>query len=163
MLQRRGKFRFSLASSLTKAASFSYAPTDLKLDRYSELVITLDIESAERDTGDETYDFYITTGNGPASWDIAHFSQIATTGAKRFVFRVISQGVLPQNVTTAAPGVAAIDSGSLAVVSGGTNAVKSLAAGAVRHGPWGSHIGYELVVAGTVATGIKYSIRVEAR
>jgi len=160
--QRREPNKTLLASAVTTAATLSVLPTDLKLDRYTELIITLDITSAERDSANETYDFYITTGNGVASWDVAHFSQIATTGAKTFIARVRSD-LLPQTVTTAAPGVSVVASGTLATVTGGTNATKSLGVGLVMHGPWGSHLGYELVIAGTVVTGITYSIRIDAR
>lgn len=163
MLRNRRPFQFALASQLTKAASFSLAPVKLGLDSYTELVITLTITAAERDSADETYDLYITTGDGAAAWDMVHFPQVATTGAKTFVAKLQSQAALPQNVTTAAPGVAATESGTLAVVAGGTNATKSLGVGLVRQGPWGSHIGYELVIAGTVVTGLSYSISVSAR
>lgn len=124
------------------------------------LVITWDITAAERDSANETYDVYITTSDGVSSWDICHFPQVLSTGAKRFVARILCDGIVPQTVTTAAPGVVAIESGTLAVITGGTNAIKSLAAGLVRHGPIGTSLNHELVVAGTVVTGIAYSISV---
>jgi hypothetical protein len=155
-----GSLRLTLASSLTKAASFTSDPVQCKLNRYRSLVLTLEIESAERETN-ETYDFYIVTGDGRAKWDLAHFAQIATTGAKRFTAR-LSRDLLPQNVTNAAPGVAANDPSILTTTAGGAHDVKTLTAGSVRQGPWGDRIGYELVVAGTVATGVKYSISLQA-
>jgi hypothetical protein len=123
------------------------------------LIVTWDITSAERDSANETYDLYITTSDGTSDWDVIHFPQVATTGAKRFTARILCVGLVPQNVTTAAPGVAAVDSGTLATVSGGLNAIKSLGAGLVRHGPIGVSLNYELVIAGTVATGIAHSIK----
>jgi hypothetical protein len=157
---RKG-FTIALQPAVTKAASFlGETFVSRRLPGYREMIVTLDITSAERDDADETYDLYIITGDGKSEWDLVHFPQIATTGAKRFTARVLSE-ILPQNVTTAAPGVAAVDSGTLATITGGTNAAKSLAAGSVRHGPWGDRIRSELVVAGTVTTGIAYSIQVE--
>jgi len=158
----RDTLHLLLDSAVTKGASYAPAAADFHLDRYTELVVTLAITSAERDSANETYDFYLITGDGLSEWDVVHFPQIATTGAKTFTARVSSL-LLPQNVTTAAPGVTAVDSGTLATVSGGTNAPKSLAAGSVRHGPFGNMLRYELVCAGTIVTGIAYSIQVQAR
>ena len=139
----------------------NYAPTalDAHLDRYTELVITLNVLSAERDSANETYDIYVITGDGQNEWDIVHFPQVATTGAKQFTARLVSQGLLPQTVTGATPGVGAIDPGILT----STNAPKTLGAGLVRHGPWGNTIRYELVVAGTIATGIQFTLSVQGR
>ena len=159
---RNDHFKIALQEAVTKAASYSATSLELpSLSRSRILIVTLDITSAERDTGNETYDFYITTGDGVSSWDLIHFPQIATTGAKRYTARIV-RDVQPANVTTATPGVAAVDSATLATVSGGTHAIKSLGAGIVRNGPWGDLLGYELVVAGTVVTGIAYSITVTA-
>ncbi len=148
----------TMQSAVTKAAAFTGAALTVPSNVRS-ITITLDITSAERDTGNETYDFYITTSDGVSSWDIAHFIQIATTGAKRFTASILCD-LLPQTVTTAAPGVSVVRSATLATVSGGANAIKSLAAGLVLHGPVGLTINHELVVAGTIATGIAYSIQV---
>ena len=150
-----------LQPAVTKAASFSGSNfVTRRLKNLKTLLVTLDITVAERDSADELYDFYITTGDGTSAWDLIHFPQIATTGAKRFT-ALVSAYPYPQNVTTAAPGVLAVTTGTLATVAGGANAIKSLGAGIVRHGPWGDRIGHELVVAGTVATGIGYSITVQ--
>ena len=155
--------RFELQAAVTKAATYTLAPANQGLSRYRELIITLAITAAERDTADETYDFYITTeGPGAARWDLAHFPQVLSTGVKTFVARLRAD-LLPQNVSTATPGVAAVESGTLTVYAAATHAVGSLAAGLVRHGPWGDKIGYILTIAGTVVTGIAYSITVEAR
>jgi hypothetical protein len=156
--------RFTLQPAVTKAATFSGAGlfASRHLRKVRELIITLNITVAERDSGNETYDFYITTGDGVSSWDLVHFAQIASTGAKTLTARIVTD-LQPGTVTTAAPGVAAVESGTLATIASATNAVKSLAAGLVRHGPIGDRLGYELVVAGTVATGIAYSILVEGR
>lgn len=158
-----------LQASTTKAATASgtaltFGGAGLRqLGRMTSLLFTLDIVSAERDTGDELYDIYVTTSDGVSSWDIVHFPQIATTGAKRFTARVNLDALVPQSVTTAAPGVASTDSATLATISGGTNAIKSLAAGAVRHGPIGEVLNHEIVIAGTIATGIVYTLKVEGR
>jgi len=158
----RDTLHLLLDSAVTKGASYAPAAADFHLDRYTELVVTLSITSAERDSANETYDFYLITGDGLSEWDIVHFPQVATTGAKIFTARV-SASLLPQNVTTAGPGVAAVDSATLATVTSATNAPKTLAAGSVRHGPFGNMLRYELVCAGTIATGIVYSIQVQAR
>ncbi len=149
-----------LQAAVTKAVSFSGTAIPVPSNARS-LTITLNITAAERDSANETYDFYITTQDidGLSSWDIVHFPQIISTGAKRFTASIVCD-ILPQTVTTAAPGVSVVRSGTLATISGGTNAIKSLAAGLVLHGPIGTTINHELVVAGTVATGIVYSIQV---
>jgi hypothetical protein len=151
------RIKATLQAAVTKAASFSLAPVDLKLNRLRELVITLDITSAERDSANETYDFYITTSDGVSSWDLAHFTQVITTGAKRFVVRLFAD----KEPTVVASNGAETNEASMLVST--TNATKTLAAGSVRHGPWGNMLGYELVIAGTVVTGIAYSISVEGR
>lgn len=160
----------ALQSAVTKAASFSgtaltWGPAGLRaLRAVRSLVITLDITVAERDTGNETYDFYITASDGVSSWDIVHFPQIATTGAKRFTAVVNLDPPSPVNVTTAAPGVLAQTTGTMQTdTAGSANGIKTLGAGIVRHGAIGNTLGYELVVAGTVVTGISYSITVQAR
>ena len=150
-------FNVALQAATTKAASYAPAALDLKAGKFRQLLFTWDITAAERDSADETYDLYIITGDGVSEWDLVHFPQVATTGAKRFT-AVVQEIMPPQTVTTAAPGVAAVVSGTLATVSGGTNAPKSLSAGMVRHGFWGNYIRYELVIAGTVASGITYSL-----
>lgn len=151
-----------LQASVTKAASFTGTALLIPAD-YQQLIVTLDITSAERDSGDELYDFYITTSDGTSSWDIVHFPQIAATGAKRYT-AIVSRGFIPQEVTTATPGVAANVSGTMKTdTAGAGEGIKTLAAGKVRHGPWGESVNHELVVAGTVATGIVYSIRVTPR
>ena len=153
----------TLQAAVTKAATYAAEDVVCGLDRFSELGVTLKITSAERDTGNETYNFYITTGDGVSAWDLVHFPQVATTGAKTYTARIFSQ-VRPENVTTTSPGVAANDPATLKTdTAGADQGIKTLGAGYVRHGPWGDRIGYQLVVAGTVATGIAYSITVEGR
>lgn len=162
--------KIALQAATTKAASFSgtpvtFGPAGLRqLKDAHSLIITLDITSAERDTGNETYDFYITGSDGVSSWDIAHFPQVATTGAKRFTAIVNLNPPSPVNVTTAAPGVLAQTTGTMQTdTAGSANGIKTLGAGIVRHGAFGDTLSYELVVAGTVVTGIAFSITVQAR
>lgn len=146
-----------LANSVTSAATASGTAVTGLLD-FDSLIITLNITSAERDTGNETYDFYITTSDGVSSWDIVHFPQIATTGAKTYT-AIVSGLLVPQTMTTAGPGVAANMSATMKTDTAAQNeGIKTLTAGMVRHGAWGDRISYELVIAGTVATGIVYSI-----
>lgn len=161
---------FTLQPAVTKAASFSGTPITFggaglrALRNTRSLIITLDITSAERDSANETYDFYITTSDGVSSWDIVHFPQIATTGAKRFTAIVSLDPQYPQNVTTASPGVAAVTSGTIQTdTPGSANGIKTLGAGIVRHGAIGETLSHELAVSGTIATGIAYSIKIEAR
>jgi hypothetical protein len=160
--------RRAIQEAVTKAATYSGTPVTFGpigrrlLRKAKSLVVTLDITAAERDSANETYDFYITTGDGVASWDVVHFPQVATTGAKQFTARVeLSPGFALSTVTSATPGVAAVDPATLAVQTGGAQAIKSLGAGLVRHGPLGEWLSHELVIAGTVVTGIAYSITAE--
>lgn len=146
-----------LANRLSKTANFSGDDVPV-VGGYRSLVITLHIHSASRATANETYDFYVTTRLGDHIWDIAHFAQVAATGEALYVARVNTGGTLPQTVTSA--GLASNDT-LLTVTSGGTHAVKSLAAGSVRHGPVGDKISHELVTGGT-APSVVYSIRVHA-
>jgi len=139
------------------AATTRVAAVTQNFNKYRELIVTWDITAAERDSADETYDLYITTGDGVSSWDLIHFPQIATTGAKRYVAK-INADVIPQTV---ASNGTSTNEGILLVSS--TNAIETLAAGSVRHGVWGSRIGYSLVIAGTVVTGINSSVQIEAR
>lgn len=159
-------FRFAVQTRQTKAATAS--GTAYITDRLRDakmLLVTLTVFSAERDTGNETYDVYVTTGNEDGkSWDVVHFPQIATTGAKTFQARILCEPAGPlQNVTTATPGVAANDPAIFQTdTAGSAQGAKTLAAGVLRHGPIGNQLSHELVVAGTVATGIDYQITVEA-
>lgn len=146
------------ADNVSKSANFN-ALVD-SLGDLSELVIELDIISADRTNGDETYDFYITSANATKEWDLVHFPQIASTGAKTYV-AVVKKNVLPQRVTTASPGVASNESGTMDIDTAGANeGAKTLAAGTVRHGVVGAKLGYYLVVGGTTPGPIVYSIKV---
>lgn len=148
-----------LQAAVTKTASYS-ATDRTGFFNFKDMIVTLNITSAERDTGNETYDFYITTGDGVSSWDLVHFSQVATSGAKTYS-AIISGSSRPVTTTTAGPGVEAVQTGTLKTdTAGADQGIKTLTAGMVRHGAWGDRIGYQLVVAGTVVTGITYSITV---
>lgn len=163
MPDQRLAAHFLLDSAVTKTASYSLATADRNLDRFSELVITLKITAANR-AGAETYDLYVTTSDGFGSWDLVHFPQIASTGAKTYVARITSQNQIPTTVTTAGPGVSANESAIIQVDTAGSNqGIKTLTAGMVRHAPWGSQIGYELVLAGGGSPSITYSINVQGR
>jgi len=157
----RERSNFLLQSAVTKAATYSLTPTDQKLSRFSELIITWKITSAERDSANETYNLYVITENKAGEkWDLVHFPQVAAIGAKTFIARIRAD-LLPQRVTTAAPGVASNESGTIRTETSAANeGTRTLAAGTVRHGGWGDKIGYDVVIAGTVATGIAYSISV---
>lgn len=146
----------TLQARQSRAADFT--GDYVALDKPARLLVCLEIFSAERDSADETYQIHITTKAGDFEWDIAAFPQIATTGAKKFVMTIDCQ-LSPKTVTTAAPGVEAVRSGSLAVETGGTNAIKSLGAGLARHGMVGEFIGHSLDVSGSItANGIDYAI-----
>jgi hypothetical protein len=153
--------RLKLQGAVTKTASYSLSPIDLRPSRFRELIITLDVTAADRAEANETYDFYITTNDGTGSWDIAHFPQIATIGAKRYTARLVSDRLA--EVTTATPGVAAEPTAIMKVdTAAADEGIKTLGAGKVRHGPWGERLGYELVIAGTTPS-ITYSITIEGR
>jgi hypothetical protein len=148
-----------LQAAITKAANFSGARLDIGNPKL--LIVTLDITVAERDSANETYDFYIVAGDGVSEWDIIHFPQIATTGAKRYTARVTTDRLA--EVTTGTPGVAAEPTGIMKTdTAAAGEGIKTLAAGKVRHGPLGRLIGHELVMAGTIVTGITYSLKMTA-
>lgn len=152
----------TLQAAVTKTASFSGEDL-LGMEHCRELVVTLNVTAAERDSGDETYDVYITSGDGVSKWDIAHFPQIASTGAKRYT-AVIKGDVKPSTTTTAGPGVEAVNTATMKTdTAGADQGIKTLTAGMVRHGVIGDRVGHELVVAGTVVTGIAYSLTVTPR
>ena len=158
---RQQRLTAALESAVTKAATYSKAPVDLALAGAKHLIVTLDITAAERDSSDETYDVYITASDGVSTWDIAHFPQVATTGAKRYTARILADRLA--EVTTATPGVAAEPTAIMKTDTSGSNEGKrTLAAGKVRHGPIPNMIGYDIVIAGTVVTGISYSINIQA-
>jgi hypothetical protein len=141
----------------------SAAGTDYRcwLNRFGALTVTWDVSAADHTTGDETYDLYITTGDGSSAWDLAHFPQVITTGVKQFIMR-IERDLLPQNVTTAGPGVAAVDTASLKTdTAGSSQGIKTLTAGSVRHGAFGDRIGWQLVLGGTTPI-ITHSILITA-
>jgi len=147
------------ADNLSKSANFNELSKHV-LGDYSELIITLNIHSADRTDANETYDFYITSADNRKEWDIVHFPQIASTGAKTYV-AVVKRNVLPQTVTTADPGVAAVVSGTLKTdTAGAGHGAKTLAAGLVRHGVVGSKLGYYLVVGGTTPGPVVFTIEV---
>ncbi len=147
----------------TRLVDYAAADVLCQLDRYSELVVTLDVTAAERGDADETYDFWITTGDGVSSWDLVHFPQIASDTPARYTARLIA-GSRSETVSTASPGVAAVDSATLLTTAAGAGAgIRTLAAGVVRHGKWGDRIGYSLDVEGTVTVGVTFSITVQGR
>ena len=158
MSQRRDTLRIQLEAGAAKVASAAPPAKDYNLDRYTELVATLNITAAE---ASRTYDVYLITGDGLAEWDLVHFPQIAAAGAAKLTARLLSN-VLPQTVTPATPGVPAIAPG--VIVPSTTNAPKTLPAGQIAHGPWGNMLRYELVCAGgALTTGITFSLQVQAR
>lgn len=148
------------ADNVTKTANFN-ALVD-SLGNLSELVVELDVISADRADANETYDFYIVSANATKEWDIVHFPTIATAGAKTYI-ATVKKNVLPQQVTTASPGVVSNESGTLKIdTAGAGNGAKTLGAGVVRHGVLGAKLGYYLVVAGTTPS-IVYSIKVTVK
>ena len=155
--RQRASALYTLQASVTKTANFSGTATT-GLVQYTNLIVTLDVTVTDRADANETYDFYITTGDGTANWDVAHFTQIATTGTHRFT-AVVSGGVVrPFTVTTAEPGLAFSGTGTMdTIAADADNGIRTLGAGIVRHGAWGDRLNHELVVAGTTPS-ITYSI-----
>ena len=156
--RQRASAVYTLQASVTKTAAFSGTAVT-GLAQYNNTIVTLDVTVTDRGDANETYDFYITTGDSVAEWDIVHFTQIAATGTHRFTARV-SGLLVPQTVTTAAPGVAVVDTATLDTIAAGADqGIKTLGAGLVRHGIWGDRINHELVTAGTTPS-ITYSITI---
>ena len=148
--------RIVLQSAISATGDISGARQAFSFKEVKEVTVVLKVTSADRTTGDETYDVYVTTGitlpDGTiAKWDIAHFPQVASTGAKTYVASVKGYGVpYPYTVTTAGPGVAAVVTGTMKTdTAGAAEGIKSLTAGMVRHGVLGEFVSYELVTAGT--------------
>lgn len=153
---------FTYLSSTTHASTTSLnAKTGL--GGYQNLLVTWDITAAERDSADETYDLYVICSDGVSSWDVVHFPQIITTGAKRYTANVNGL-VQAQTVTTASPGVAAINTATMKTDTGGADqGTRTLTAGMVRHGVLGDRCGADIVIAGTIVTGITHSITMTVR
>jgi hypothetical protein len=157
------KLRVALQARVTKAATCAgTAFVSPRLPAYKSMVVTLQIFSAERDSGNETYDFYITTGDKVASWDVVHFTQVVATGAKIYQARVRLDATVPlMRGTTATPGVTANDSFTFQTdTAASAEGIKTLPSGQARHGPLGDRLNYQLVIAGTVVTGIDFAISV---
>lgn len=155
-----GAFTF-LASTSHTATTVLSAQTGL--GGFNTLVVTWDVTAAERDSADETYDLYVTCGDGVSVWDVAHFPQIITTGAKRYT-TFIHGNLLNQNVTTAVPGVAANDPGTFKTdTTGADQGKRTLAAGTIRHGALGDRCGADIVIAGTIVTGITHNLTFTAK
>lgn len=156
-LVHRAGGAFTFLASTTHAATTVLA-AQAGLGGFNNLVVTWDVTAAERDSANETYDLYVTCGDGVSTWDVAHFPQIITTGAKRYTAFIHGQ-LLNQNVTTAVPGVAANDPGTFKTDTGGADqGTRTLAAGVIRHGALGDRCGADIVIAGTIVTGITHSV-----
>jgi len=158
-----GQLNVELVPTTSTSANVSQTPVDLRLRGFTELNITLLVTAADRTNSDETYDVYITSQDaGGAAYDLVHFPQIATTGVKTYTAR-LSARLSDQNVTSATPGVAANDPGTLRTdTAGSNNGIRTLAAGLVRQGGWGNSIGHEVVVAGTTPGPFTYRILINA-
>lgn len=155
---RQRRYRAALLPPTVDTASRSVLPINLEISGARELLVTWSIASSIHTN--ETYDLYITMGDGLSNWDIVHFSQVATTGVKTFTARIMSERLA--EVTTATPGVAAEPSATFKTDTPGSNeGIRTLAAGKVRHGPFGGYIGYELVIAGS-APSINHQIDISA-
>lgn len=148
--------RLVLQSAITATGDISGSDRPFPTKDPKEAIVVLKVTSADRTTGNETYDIYVTTGvtladGTKAKWDIAHFPQVATTGAKTYVAKVAGYGCpYSQTVTTAGPGVMAVNTGTMKTdTAGAGEGIKSLTAGMTRSCVLGEFIGYELVTAGT--------------
>lgn len=160
VIQRNRRVRAQILSAAAVAASANSLPlANWELSGFLNLLITLKVASAVHT--DETYDIYITSGDGTGSeWDICHFPQVATTGAKTFTARVLSQRLA--EITTATPGISAEPSATMKTDTAGSNeGAKTLAAGKVRHGPLGDWIGVWIVIVGS-APAITFTVDISA-
>lgn len=125
---------------------------------YHQAIVTLKVTSADRTNNDETYDVYITTGDGVSSWDVIHFPQVASTGAKTYT-AVVNGDLYPQTITTAGPGVVAVNTATLKTDTAGSDqGIRTLTAGMVRHGMLGDRLGYYVDVGGTSPGPFVFSI-----
>lgn len=156
VIQRNRRVRAQILSVTALAATANSLPlANWELSGFLNLLVTLKVISAVHT--DETYDVYITSGDGTGSeWDIVHFPQVATSGAKTFTARVLSQRLA--EITTATPGIAAEPTATMKTdTAGSAEGAKTLAAGKVRHGPLGDWIGVWVVIAGS-APAISFTL-----
>jgi hypothetical protein len=147
----------------TLAAAFQM----LELGGYRELLVTLEVTSA--DTGG-TYNVYLAmaarlagVATAVGGWDVVSFAQVASAISTNKIFqaRVFSQRFA--EVTSATPGIAAEPPAIMETDTAGSNqGYGTLAAGKVRHGPFGDWIGVYVVAAGTITTGLTFSVDIQA-
>lgn len=157
--------RTPLGTADNKSLSANANESVNQIGHIQQFLVVLEIFSADRTNADETYDFYITSGDGRSEWDVVHFPQIASTGAKKYAAIVEHNpgGASANRVTTAVPGVSSLESATMKVdTAGADQGVKTLAAGVVRHGWIGTTLGWYLVVGGTSPGPVVFSISVVA-
>lgn len=123
------------------------------LEDVKEVLLGLRVTAADRTNGNETYDIYVTSyitlpSGTKLWWDIAHFPQLTATGSYTMICK--GQPAYPQTITTAGPGVAAVQTASNSVGTAGSGqGIRTLTAGMALHGLLGEGIAYSLVGGGT--------------
>jgi hypothetical protein len=137
-----------------------------------KLTAVLHVTDADRTDTDETYDVYVTsfitlpTAGRVVRWDIVHFPQIAADPATAvtYVAHVSPFGPQPQNVTTAGPGVMAVQTATnLTFVAGSDQGIRTLGAGLVLHGALGEGLSFSLVGGGTTPGPFEFELFVDVQ
>jgi hypothetical protein len=134
------------------------------LEDVKEVIITLNMVLADRTNADETYAFFVNTfhrlpSGVYARWDICAFTSIATVTARYLTMVVKGQPPQVQTVTTAGPGVVAVNTSTLATITDAAAEGRgTLTAGMVRNGALGEGLNYTLIPAGTTPGPITFEL-----
>jgi hypothetical protein len=142
---------------------------DFGRDPVREVLLTLRVTAADRTTGNETYDFYVWSYHklpcGKFSrWDIYHFPQIAADAEAIHTAILKPDPPEPINVTTAGPGVAAVNTATLATITAGSGqAIRTLGAGYALHGFLGEGLGFSVAGGGTTPGPVTFELVATAK
>lgn len=145
----------------SESLSANTSSARLSIGDARQVIATLAVTAADRTNSDETYDFYLVTGDGTSEWDLVHFPQIAANAAKTYT-TVVNSDIY--GTTVASNNATAVQPGQIRTDTAGANeAIRTLTAGMTRHGMIGSKLGYELVVGGTSPGPVAFSVVVTAK
>jgi hypothetical protein len=141
------------AANFVTAAAWDFfdLAQDFGRDPVREALLTLRVTQADRTSTDETYDVYVWSYQrlpcgGVSRWDVAHFPQIVADAETIYTMMLKADPPEPINVTTAGPGVAAVNTAALATVTAGSGqSIRTLGAGKAIHGLLGEGLGFSVV------------------
>lgn len=164
---RQSKLQLNLVPAGTNltATALVAAFQNLELGGYRELIVTLQVAAA--DSGG-TYNIYLVNaarlpGKATAvgGWDMVSFTQLASVTSKIYQARVFSERFA--EVTSATPGIAAEPPAIMETETvGSAQGYGTLAAGKVRHGPFGDWLGVYVVAGSSPTTGLTFQLDIQA-